>query len=204
VGFYRKFVLPHLINLAMSNAEVTRVRSQIVPAAKGRVLEVGVGSGLNLPFYSTKVLQLQGVDPSAELLRMTGRKSGSVPFPIELIPASAEQIPVEDGVIDTVVITWSLCSIAEPEKALAEVRRVLKPGGDLIFAEHGLAPEPNVQARQNRFNKLWGAIAGGCNLNRPVERLISSAGFSIIKLETMYLSGPKMLTFTYKGCAQKE
>jgi ubiquinone/menaquinone biosynthesis C-methylase UbiE len=203
VGFYRKFVLPHLINLGMSNAELTRIRSQIVPSAEGRVLEVGIGSGLNLPFYSTKVRKLQGVDPSQELLRMTSRKSGSVPFPLELIPASAEQVPIEDGVIDTVVMTWALCSIPEPEKALAEVRRVLRPGGGLIFAEHGLAPDARVRARQNRFNKLWRAMVGGCNLNRPMEHLISSVGFSIVKLETTYLSGPRMLTFTYKGCAQK-
>jgi SAM-dependent methyltransferase len=203
VGFYRKFVLPRLINLSMRNAEVMRIRSQIIPFAEGRVLEVGIGSGLNLPFYSSDVLQLQGLDPSLELLRMTGKKSGSVSFPLDLISATAEQIPVADGAIDTVVVTWALCSIPEPDKALAEIRRVLKLGGELIFAEHGLAPDPKVRARQNRFNAPWKVIAGGCNLNRPVEQLISSAGFSMVKLETTYLSGPRMLTFTYKGCAQK-
>ena len=204
MGFYRKFVLPHLIKLAMSNKDAERVRSQIVPAAHGRVLEVGIGPGLNLPFYSNNVQNLRAVDPSPELLRMAGKKTVSVPFPVELIEGSAEELPLEDQAVDSVVITWTLCSIPDPEKALAEVRRVLKAGGDLIFAEHGLAPEPKVRTWQNRVNSPWRALSGGCNLNRPMDRLIASAGFQILQLDTSYLPGPKILTFIYKGAARKE
>jgi SAM-dependent methyltransferase len=204
VGFYRKFVLPRLIKLVMSNRDAAQVRSQIIPSARGRVLEVGIGPGLNLPFYSHTVRELQGVDPSKELLKMASKKAGSAPFPVALLPCSAEELPLENQAVDTVVITWTLCSIPEPGKALAEIWRVLKPGGNLIFAEHGLAPEPKVRAWQNRINSPWKALAGGCNLNRPIDRLISSAGFSILELETAYLPGPRMLTFTYKGSARKQ
>jgi ubiquinone/menaquinone biosynthesis C-methylase UbiE len=204
VGFYRKFVVPRLINLAMSNKDTARVRSQIIPAARGRVLEVGIGSGLNLPFYSSEVRELQGVDPSKELLQMAGEKAGATPFPVELVSGSAEELPLQDQTIDTIVMTWSLCSIPDPSKALDEMRRVLKPGGELIFVEHGLAPEPKVSAWQNRINRPWRAIAGGCNLNRPVDRLIAAAGFSLLQLDTTYMPGPKIFTFTYKGCARKQ
>jgi ubiquinone/menaquinone biosynthesis C-methylase UbiE len=204
VGFYRKFVVPRLINLSMSNKDTARVRSQIIPAARGRVLEVGIGSGLNLPFYSSDVRELQGVDPSKELLRMASEKAGATLFPVELVSGSAEELPLQDQTIDTIVMTWSLCSISNPSKALDEMRRVLKPGGELIFVEHGLAPEPKVSAWQNRINRPWRAITGGCNLNRPVDRLIAAAGFSLLQLDTTYMPGPKMLTFTYKGCARKQ
>jgi SAM-dependent methyltransferase len=204
LGFYKKFVVPHLIRWAMSNKDAERVRSQVIPAAHGRVLELGIGPGLNLPFYSSSVRELQGVDPSRELLRTARKKIGSTPFPVELIPCSAEELPVEDQVVDTVVITWTLCSIPNPDKALAEVSRVLKPGGELIFVEHGLASEPRVRAWQNRINSPWKVFAGGCNLNRPMDRLISSAGFSILQLETGYLPGLKPLSFTYKGSARKK
>lgn len=188
----------------MNTEVVSRVRSQIIPAAHGRVLEVGIGPGLNLPFYSSNVQDLRGVDPSKELLRMAEKTVSQARFPVELVQGSAEDLPVESDTVDTVVITWSLCSIPDPGKALAEVRRVLKPGGDLIFAEHGLAPEPKVNAWQNRLNPMWKAFAGGCNLNRPIDRLISSAGFNVLQLETTYLPGPKILTFNYKGHARKE
>lgn len=188
----------------MSNKDAARVRSQVIPSARGRVLEVGIGPGFNLPFYSSCVQRLQGVDPSSELLKMSGKNTSSVSFPVELIQGSAEELPVEDQAVDTVVITWTLCSIPEPTKALSEIRRVLKPGGNLIFAEHGLAPEPKVRIWQNRINSLWKGFAGGCNLNRPIDQLISSSGFSILQLETGYLLGPKMFTFTYKGSARKQ
>ena len=204
MGFYRKFVVPRLIRFAMSNKDAAWVRSQIIPAAHGRVLEVGIGPGFNLPFYSNQVEQVQGVDPSQELLRVAEKKAKLTPFPVELIPGSAEELPLQDETVDTVVITWSLCSIPDPGKALGEVWRVLKLGGDLIFAEHGLAPDPKVSAWQNRLNSAWRALAGGCNLNRPIGRLISSAGFKVAQLDTTYLPGPKMLTFTYKGSARKQ
>jgi ubiquinone/menaquinone biosynthesis C-methylase UbiE len=203
VGFYRKFVLPHLINLAMDNKDTARCRSELIPQARGHVLEVGIGSGLNLPFYSGQVSKVYGVDPSPELLHMARRRTGALPFPVELMNASAEALPVESNSADTVVMTWSLCSIPEPRKALREIRRVLKADGELLFIEHGLAPEAKIRTWQSRINRPWKAVAGGCNLNREVDGLISSAGLVIRRLETTYLHGPRVFAFTYKGRAGK-
>lgn len=188
----------------MSNKEVARCRSQIIPEARGRVLEIGIGSGLNLPFYSSHVVNVCGVDPSRELLQMARKEAGSVVFPVELLNASAEDLPVESETIDTIVMTWTLCSIPDAGKALSEMRRVLKPGGELLFIEHGLAPEAKVRAWQDRINRPWRAVSGGCNLNREVDRLIASAGLAVQRLDTKYLRGPRMFTFTYQGCARKQ
>jgi ubiquinone/menaquinone biosynthesis C-methylase UbiE len=204
MGFYRKFVLPHLINLAMSNKDVAGCRSEIIPQARGDVLEVGIGSGLNLPFYSNKAAQVRGVDPSNELLQMAHKRAGSTNIPVELLNASAEELPFPDQAVDTIVMTWTLCSIPDPTRALAEMLRVLKPGGNLLFVEHGIAPESNVRAWQNRINPPWTAVAGGCNLNRKIDDLISAAGFHIFQLHTSYLPGPRMFTFTYRGCAKRQ
>lgn len=204
MGFYRKFVVPHLVNFAMDNKDAARCRSEIVPQAHGRVVEIGIGSGLNLPFYSGQVTEVSGVDPSRELLEMARQRTGSVSFPVELINASAEELPLESDSADTVVMTWTLCSIPDPARALSEVRRVLKSSGDLIFVEHGLAPELNIRTWQNRINRPWKAVTGGCNLNRQMDQLISSAGLRIQRLDTIYLPGPKMFTFTYKGSARKQ
>ena len=190
MGLYQKFLLPHLVNLGMSNKECARRRSQVIPKAHGRVLEVGIGSGFNLPFYDpSKVTQVCGVDPSPELLEMAGKKAEHVSFPVELLNQSAEQLPLESEAMDTVVVTWTLCSIPDVLRALGEMRRVLKPEGDVIFVEHGLAPEPKVSARQNRLNRPWRAVAGGCNINRKIDSLIPAAGFALIELETEYLPG---------------
>lgn len=188
----------------MSTKEVARIRSHIIPAAHGRVLEVGIGAGFNLPFYSRAVQELRGVDPSSELLRTADKLAKSAPFPVGLILGSAEKIPLESESFDTVVMTWCLCSIPDPGTALGEILRVLKPGGDLVFAEHGLAPEPKVRAWQNRLNSAWRVFAGGCNLNRPIDRLIASAGFNVVQLSTTYLTGPKILMFNYQGSARKK
>jgi ubiquinone/menaquinone biosynthesis C-methylase UbiE len=203
MGFYRKFVLPHLINLAMSNKDVARCRSDIIPLACGEILEIGIGSGLNLPFYSDRVIRICGVDPSSELLQMARKKTGSLTIPVQLLNGSAEQLPLENQVVDTIVMTWTLCSIPDPNKALAEMLRVLKPGGDLLFIEHGRAPETKVEAWQDRINRPWRALAGGCNLNRKIDGLISAAGFRILQLDTSYLPGPRMFSFTYRGCARR-
>lgn len=204
MGFYRKFVVPHLVNFAMDNKDAARCRSGIVPQARGRVVEIGIGSGLNLSFYSDQVTEVSGVDPSRELLEMARQRTNSVSFPVELINASAEELPLESDSADTVLMTWTLCSIPDPARALSEVRRVLKSSGDLIFVEHGLAPEPNIRKWQNRINRPWQAVTGGCNLNRQMDQLISSAGLKIQRLDTSYLPGPKMFTFTYKGSARKQ
>jgi ubiquinone/menaquinone biosynthesis C-methylase UbiE len=202
MGLYARFVLPRLINLAMRNKDAARMRAKIIPSAAGTVLEIGIGSGLNLPFYTDAVTLLYGVDPSLQLLRMARAKVARLPFPVEFLNQSAERLPLADHAVNTAVVTWSLCSIPDASAALREVRRVLKPEGRLIFVEHGLAPDPRVQAWQHRLNPLWRRLAGGCNLTRKLDDLILSAGFSIRELHKDYLPGPRPMTYTYDGFAE--
>jgi ubiquinone/menaquinone biosynthesis C-methylase UbiE len=199
---YDKWILPRLTDLAMRSREATRYRLQVVPAACGTVLEIGVGSGLNLPFYGIGVDRLIALDPSEELLRMARKKADAAPFPVEFLARSSEEIPSDDRSFDTVVTTWTLCSIPDPTRALSEMRRVLKPGGMLLFAEHGLAPEAGVRAWQERLNPLWRNVTGGCNLNRKPDELIRAAGFTIIQLDTAYAKGLRPMSYVYSGRAR--
>ncbi len=204
MGLYQSYLLPRLLHLAMKNREVSDQRKRILPTARGRVLEVGIGSGLNLPFYSSDVTSVTGVDPSRALLAMAHRAAPAVPFAVELVERGAEDLPFEDRSFDSVVTTWTLCSIAEARDALGEMRRVLKPGGELIFMEHGLSPDRRVAAWQRRLNPLWQRIAGGCNLDRPIDLLVREAGFAIGHLETGYLiKGPRPLTYQFEGRATR-
>ena len=201
MGLYRRFVLPRILDLVMRNTDLTAHRAQLIPQATGSVLEIGIGSGLNLPFYSPAVTRLCGVDPSAELLAMTRRKIDRLSFPVELFCQTAEQLPLERGSIDSVVTTWVLCSIPDPLAALRELKRVLRPGGRLLFVEHGVSPDVGVQTWQHRLNPIWKRIAGGCHLDRRIEDLIRSAGFDIGQLRNTYLPGPRPMTYTYEGSA---
>ena len=203
MNFYNRRVLPTLINFAMTRSEATRLRSANVTAARGVVVEVGIGSGLNVPFYSNRVTQLFGIDPSAELLALARAHTASAPFPIDLVHGSAEQIPCADASADTVVVTWSLCSIANAPVALREMRRVLKPGGTLIFVEHGLSPDRGVRKWQNLLTPLWRPLTGGCHLNRHIDRLISDAGFTITELRKGCVPGPCAFTYMYEGVAHR-
>jgi ubiquinone/menaquinone biosynthesis C-methylase UbiE len=168
------------------------------------VLEVGIGSGLNLPFYTTAVTRLYGVDPSRELLAKARARASAAPFPVTLIEQSAERLPFADASVDTAVVTWSLCSIPEPSRSLREIRRVLAAAGTFIFVEHGLAPDAGVRKWQNRLTPVWRHVAGGCHLNRPVAAMIRDAGFVIEDLRTEYLPGPRPMTFMYEGVAHAD
>ncbi len=202
MSFYQDQIVPFLITRSMRQKRLAAYRARIVPMAEGHVLEIGMGSGLNLPFYSRNVEHLIGLDPSPRLLamaRLVGRQeSGRVEF----LEASAEAIPLENASIDSVVTTWTLCSIPDAQRALLEMRRVLRPGGRLLFVEHGRAPDPKVAWRQDRLTPLWKRVGGGCHLNREIRRLIGDAGFQLDRLETGYMRGLKPMTFMYEGSAR--
>ncbi len=177
-------------------------REKVVPLAEGRVLEIGVGSGLNLPFYTPgKVKHLWGLDPSRETWALAHDKLGKLDFDVEFIKASAEDIPLDRGSADTVLITYTLCTIPDVISALREARRVLKSDGTLLFCEHGLATDESVQRWQNRLNPIWTRLGGGCNLNRPIPELIQQAGFNIRSIDAMYIPGWKPASFNYWGAA---
>jgi ubiquinone/menaquinone biosynthesis C-methylase UbiE len=202
MGLYDRFILPRLIDLAMRSSEATRYRAATLAGAEGRVLEMGIGSGLNLPFYGSGVREIVGVDPSAELLRMAAPRAAMAGFPVSLVNRGGEELPFADASFDAAVTTWTLCSIKDAPTALAEMRRVLKPGGRLLFVEHGRAPDPGVAKWQTRLNPLWRRCAGGCNLDRPIAELIAEAGFRIDRLETGYARAPKPMGFMYQGSAR--
>ncbi len=199
MGIYARVVLPRLIDLAMRSRDAMAERRKLVPRAAGRVLEVGVGSGLNLALYGPEVQIVYGLDPSPELARMARRRLAALGLPVRLVAGSGEAVPLPDGSVDTVVSTWTLCSIPDPARALAEIRRVLAPGGRFIFIEHGLAPDPRVAAWQRRLEPVWRRLAGGCHLARAMDGLIASAGFRITEIERGYNRGPRPFTFLYRG-----
>ena len=190
MGVYAKLVLPWLLDLAMRNSQLARYRQTTVEAARGRVLEIGVGSGLNLPLYGAAVDQVYGIDPSPELLDRAGQRIGDAHVPVLLVRASAEQLPFAEAAFDTLVMTWTLCSIPNPSAALGEMGRVLKPGGRLLLVEHGLSPEPRIIRWQHRLTPYWKRIGGGCHLDRKMDDLIRAAGFRVDTLETGYMKGP--------------
>lgn len=202
MSFYRRHVVPHLTHLAMRQKYLMPYRKRVIGAAEGRVLEIGIGSGLNFPFYGPGARSIIGLEPSPELLRMAGARADSATAPITLLDASAEAIPLDASSIDTIVTTWTLCSIPAAPVALSEMRRVLKPGGMLLFVEHGRAPEPGVARWQDRLDPLWSQLAGGCHLNRKMDDLITGNGFRIERLVNARLPGPRTHTFLYEGGAR--
>lgn len=201
MSFYGRVILPRLIDLALRNRAAAAERAKLVPAASGAVLEIGLGSALNVPHYGPDVRALYGVDPSLELWKIGRRRLGAHPFPIRYLAASAERLPVADECIDTIVSTWTLCSIPDVRTAIREMRRVLKPGGRFIFIEHGRAPDARVRAWQDRLTPLWARVSAGCHLNRPIDTLIEEGGFDIFTLDRGYARGPKPMAYLYRGVA---
>lgn len=202
MGLYSKYILPTLINKACSQSTASKQREKVVPHAKGKVLEIGIGSGLNIPFYDAAQIELLiGIDPSQELWNKTAIDPKELPFEFEFRKAFAEEIPADNNSFDQVVITYTMCTIPDTEKAFEEIRRVLKPGGDLLFCEHGKAPDKAVERWQNLINPLWKKVGGGCNLNRDIKALIEQNGFKIEHLDTMYIPGWKPACFNYWGTA---
>jgi len=200
MNFYQDRILPNVIHLAMRTRDLLPYRERALSLATGRVLEIGIGSGINLPLYGAGVTEIVGLEPAPRLLQMARRAAS--PRPTTLVEASAESIPIEDRSVDTVVTTWTLCTIPDVGTALREMRRVLKLEGRLLFVEHGRSPEPGVRNWQDRLTPAWKRIGGGCHLNRPIRELIERAGFAITQLETGYMRGPKPMTFVYEGSAR--
>jgi len=205
MGFYDKHILPHFINCACGTKPITRQREKVVPMARGTVLEIGIGTGLNLRHYdASRIDKVIGLDPSEASWHIAQKKNPDLPFPLEFIGLPGEEIPLEDNSVDTVMVTYALCTIPDPLTALAGMRRVLKPEGSLVFCEHGEAPDPEVRKWQDRINPYWKAIAGGCNLNRPIPGLLQEAGFRVESQESMYLPGtPRFAGFNYWGTARQ-
>jgi ubiquinone/menaquinone biosynthesis C-methylase UbiE len=201
MAFYRDVILPRICDFAMRNKQLRPYRERVIGAAEGRVIEIGVGSGLNLPFYRSSAKQVLALEPSAKLIAMA-RRARDTAMPVNFIEGSAEAIPLDDHSVDTVVTTWTLCSIPDAALALTEMRRVLRPNGKLLFVEHGMAPDSNVRRWQDWLTPAWKRISGGCHLNRPISTMIEAAGFRIDRVETGYMPGPKAMTFMYEGSAR--
>ena len=202
MGFYQERVIPYLVQRSTRQETLVPYRERVVSGAGGRILEVGIGSGVNLRYYGDRAEHVIGLDPSAKLLKVAAEAERRARLSIELVKGSAEMIPIEDKSIDTVLTTWTLCSIPDVNQALSEMRRVLKPNGRLLFVEHGLSSDDKVRRWQERLNPIWKRVAGGCNLNRAVTHLIEVAGFRVERVDTGYMKGPKPMTFMYEGCAR--
>jgi ubiquinone/menaquinone biosynthesis C-methylase UbiE len=203
MGLYNKYVLPKLIVSACRQKPNMRQREKIVPLAKGNVLEIGIGSGLNFPYYDDReVNHLIAIDPSMDVWKKNKFDPKDIPFDFEFIQASAENIPSDNNSFDTIVMTYTLCSIRKTNKAFEEIRRVLKPNGKLVFCEHGKAPDKAIERWQNLINPVWKQFAGGCNLNRDIPLIIEKNGLKINKMETMYHPGWKPGSFNYWGTAK--
>ena len=203
MGFYAKYILPVCLDKACGVGPVTKQRAKIIPLAKGRVLEVGIGSGLNLPHYNpAQVERVIGVDPDDHIWTRSQRRRNTADFPVERIGLSGENIPMESDSVDTVVITYSLCTIPDPVQALREMRRILKSDGEILFCEHGRAPDHNIAKWQKRIDPFWSKLAGGCQSGRDIPSLITQAGLKTIELDQFYIPGPRVLSYNYWGRAQ--
>ena len=198
--FYDLHICPHLIDFFMKNKVIKKQRLKVIPKAQGKVLEIGIGSGLNLDFYDKKkVDKIYALDPHPKLAQMSKKKAKELQIDLEFFERSAEDIPLEDNFFDTIVCTYTLCTIEDPIKALKEVKRVLKPEGRYLFSEHGLSPDENIASWQKRLNPIQNVLGGGCHLNRDIPKIIDQSGFSLIDLGQGYIPGPKFMSYHYWG-----
>ncbi|HET9896557.1 MAG TPA: class I SAM-dependent methyltransferase [Streptosporangiaceae bacterium] len=201
MGWYSDRMLPRIVDLSLRTSEFTPVRARVLSGLSGEVLEIGFGSGLNLPHYPLGVTRLLAIDPAVAGRKLAAARIAASPVPVEFAGLDAGSLPAGDDSLDHVLSTWTLCTVPDPAGALAEIRRVLRPGGFLHFAEHGLSPEARVARLQRRLNPLQRRVFGGCHLDRPIDQLITAAGLDLTRLKTYYLPGPRFVGYTFEGLA---
>jgi ubiquinone/menaquinone biosynthesis C-methylase UbiE len=201
MGWYVDRVVPRIVDLALRGAEFDAIRARVCAGLEGEVLEVGFGSGLNVPHYPPEVRRVRAVDPATAARRLAAKRVAASPVPLEYVGLDGEQLPVEDGSVDHVLTTWTLCTIPDVERALREMRRVLRPGGSLHFVEHGLAPQPGIAKWQHRLTPVQRRVFGGCHLDRPIDALVEGSGLRLTALDTYFARGPKAFTHLFEGAA---
>jgi len=189
MGIYQEQILPRITDRVMDRREFTAIRARVSSGLAGEVLEIGFGSGLNVPHYPAAVTRVRAVDPATLGRRLAARRVAASPVPVEYVGLDGQELPVDTGSVDHVLTTWTLCTIPDVDTALAEVRRVLRPGGTLHFVEHGLAPDEGVRRWQHRLEPVQKRLLGGCHLTRPIADLIGRAGLTIADLDTFYEPG---------------
>jgi ubiquinone/menaquinone biosynthesis C-methylase UbiE len=203
MGLYQEQILPRFTNIVLGGSEFARVRARVAAGLEGEVLEVGFGSGLNVPHYPPEVKRVQAIDPATAGRKLAAKRVAASPVPIEYAGLDGQALPLGPASVDHVLITWTLCTIPDVESALHEMRRVLRPGGTLHFVEHGRSPDRGVARWQDRLTPLQRRLAGGCHLNRPIDRLVTQAGFSVTRLDNFYMKGPKPMGYIFEGVAAK-
>ena len=203
MGFYETQVLPVLIDAALSGRAFSRLRARVASGLEGNVVEVGFGSGRNVPHYPPAVTRVQAVDPALAGRRLAAKRVAASPVPVEYVGLDGQNLPIDDDSVDHVLTTWTLCTIGDVDRALGEIRRVLRPGGAMHFVEHGRAPDPKVARWQDRLTPVQRRLAGGCHLNRPIRDLIATAGLDLDRIDTYFLPGPKVFSHMYEGVATK-
>jgi SAM-dependent methyltransferase len=203
VGVYEERVLPRVIDVVLGGAALGKLRARVAAPLDGEVLEVGFGSGRNVPYYPAAVTRVRAVDPATVGRKLAARRVAASPVPVEYVGLDGETLPLDDAAVDHVLTTWTLCTIPDVDAALAEIRRVLRPGGALHFLEHGRSSDPKVARRQDRFTPVQRHLAGGCHLNRPIDELVARSGLVIRDLTRYTTPGPKTFTSMYEGVATK-
>jgi len=203
VGFYSDQILPRFTNLTLGGRAFTKIRRRVASGLSGDVLEIGFGSGLNVPHYPSSVKRVLAVDPATVGRKLAAHRVAASLVPVEYVGLDAASLPLDSASIDHVLITWTMCTIPDVERALKEIHRVLRPGGELHFVEHGLSSDPQVAKWQNRLTPFQRRWAGGCHLNRPIDQLIEQAGFTLSRIDNYYMKGPKPMGYMFEGLATK-
>lgn len=203
MGFYENQLLPRLINMAMASRELTPIRARVNASLAGEVLEVGFGSGLNVPHYPSAVTRVRAVDPATVGRKLAAERVAASGIPVEYTDLDGQTLTLPSASIDHVITTWTLCSIPDVDRALIEIRRVLRPGGSFHFVEHGRSPDHSVAAWQDRLTPIQRRIAGGCHLNRPIDRLVRNAGLELVQLDNYYVKGLRPFGYMFEGVAIK-